>query len=182
MPYPGKISAASILDAASARLGRHGLESLSLRAVAADLGVVPNALYRYYASHDELLRALGDVAAARLLEHIKRGVGRRRGASAVRAMAEAYLSFTTTERDLHHVFLRKHDLPYADDAAYEELRGYCVDLVAACTGPRRAPDTFTALWSFLYGLSHLVDTGFAKSYNSRTVRYAVDGILLEASR
>jgi len=49
---------AEILAAARARLTSVGPGELSLRAVARDVGMVSSAVYRYYASRDELLTAL----------------------------------------------------------------------------------------------------------------------------
>jgi AcrR family transcriptional regulator len=49
---------ASILATASAHVAEHGAEGLSLRAVARELGMVSSAMYRYFASRDELLTAL----------------------------------------------------------------------------------------------------------------------------
>lgn len=47
-----------ITDSARARLSAEGAAALSLRAVARDLGMVSSAIYRYFASRDELLTAL----------------------------------------------------------------------------------------------------------------------------
>ena len=47
-----------ILTAARARLEQSGPGGLSLRAVARDVGMVSSAVYRYFASRDELLTAL----------------------------------------------------------------------------------------------------------------------------
>ncbi len=49
---------AEILAAARARLAESGPGELSLRAVARDVGMVSSAVYRYFASRDELLTAL----------------------------------------------------------------------------------------------------------------------------
>lgn len=49
---------AEILAAARAQLRQVGPGELSLRAVARDVGMVSSAVYRYYASRDELLTAL----------------------------------------------------------------------------------------------------------------------------
>jgi len=49
---------AEILAAARAQLGEVGPSQLSLRAVAREVGMVSSAVYRYYASRDELLTAL----------------------------------------------------------------------------------------------------------------------------
>jgi AcrR family transcriptional regulator len=47
-----------IKDEARRQLAAHGAQRLSLRAVARELGMVSSALYRYFASRDELLTAL----------------------------------------------------------------------------------------------------------------------------
>ncbi len=49
---------AEILAAASRQVAHTGASALSLRAVARELGMVSSALYRYFASRDELLTAL----------------------------------------------------------------------------------------------------------------------------
>ncbi len=49
---------AEILAAARSRLAEAGPGELSLRAVARDVGMVSSAVYRYFASRDELLTAL----------------------------------------------------------------------------------------------------------------------------
>lgn len=62
-----------IVDTARAHLATEGAASLSLRAVARDLGMVSSAIYRYFPSRDDLLtrlivdayNALGDAVDAR---------------------------------------------------------------------------------------------------------------------
>lgn len=49
-----------VLSAAFDRAGSSGLDSLTIRALAADLGVRPMAIYHYVASKEELLDALVD--------------------------------------------------------------------------------------------------------------------------
>lgn len=49
---------AEILAAARAQLAEHGAAGLSLRAVAREVEMVSSAVYRYFASRDELLTAL----------------------------------------------------------------------------------------------------------------------------
>ncbi len=47
-----------IIAEARRQLGQHGAAGLSLRAVARELGMASSAIYRYFASRDELLTAL----------------------------------------------------------------------------------------------------------------------------
>lgn len=62
---------AAILAAASKRLAKDGANDLSLRAVARDIGMVSSAVYRYFASRDELLTALIIEAYDSLGDHVE---------------------------------------------------------------------------------------------------------------
>ena len=62
---------ASILAAAARRVATDGAIDLSLRAVARDVGMVSSAVYRYFASRDELLTALIIEAYDSLGEHVE---------------------------------------------------------------------------------------------------------------
>ena len=56
---------ADVVDRAVAVLDAHGLDDLSMRKLAADLGVQPSALYHHFASKDALLAAVADELLAR---------------------------------------------------------------------------------------------------------------------
>lgn len=62
---------AAILAAASKRVAEDGANELSLRAVARDVGMVSSAVYRYFASRDELLTALIIEAYDSLGDHVE---------------------------------------------------------------------------------------------------------------
>jgi AcrR family transcriptional regulator len=49
---------AAIMKIAKRLIGKHGASGLSLRQVAREMGIVSSALYRYFATRDELLTAL----------------------------------------------------------------------------------------------------------------------------
>jgi len=48
MAYPAKTDRQAILSAALEQLTRNEMRALSLRGLAASLGIAPNALYRYF--------------------------------------------------------------------------------------------------------------------------------------
>jgi len=50
---------------------RHGWRKVSIAAVARKVGVVPSAIYRHYASKEEVLDAVLDLVAQRLLENVE---------------------------------------------------------------------------------------------------------------
>jgi len=65
-------------------LAEHGTDGLSLRAVARELGVVSSAVYRYFASRDDLLTALIIDAYNAVGEAAEHAAADHRGATAVR--------------------------------------------------------------------------------------------------
>ncbi len=76
---------AEIVETARRQLAEVGAASLSLRAVARELGMVSSAVYRYVASRDDLLTrliieaydSLGDVAETASAEHADQPAGQR---------------------------------------------------------------------------------------------------------
>jgi AcrR family transcriptional regulator len=85
-----------ILTAVRKAFERHGLEGLSLRSVAAKVGITPMAIYRHFKSKEALIDALvldaleewsARVAALRPL----------RGAAKVEQLSEAFLDFALRE-------------------------------------------------------------------------------------
>ncbi len=89
-----------ITASARRQLAEHGAAALSLRAVARDLGMVSSAVYRYFASRDDLLTALiiesydalGDAAEEAALASRRRAPRHRwvAVATAIRAWALAH--------------------------------------------------------------------------------------------
>jgi AcrR family transcriptional regulator len=64
---PPKLDRQDVLDAAVALLDDEGVDGVTMRRLAGRLGVSPMALYRHVGDHDELLLALVDRLAARLV-------------------------------------------------------------------------------------------------------------------
>ena len=56
------LSAGLIVDAATSLVGEHGAAGLSVRRLGAALGCDPTAVYRYFASMDALMLAVGGPA------------------------------------------------------------------------------------------------------------------------
>ena len=83
---------AAILGAASKRLAEDGANELSFRAVARDVGMVSSAVYRYFASRDELLTALIIEAYDSLGDHIEANVASTSGRPAAARWVDAALA------------------------------------------------------------------------------------------
>ena len=67
------LSAGVIVDAALALVGEHGAAGLSVRRLGAAIGCDPTAIYRYFASVDELFLAMGDRLIAHTIEGFEPG-------------------------------------------------------------------------------------------------------------
>ncbi|WP_208971232.1 TetR/AcrR family transcriptional regulator [Kineococcus rubinsiae] len=72
---------ADILEAARRQLAESGAAALSVRAVARELGLASSALYRYFATRDELLTALIVEAYGDLADAVEAAAAPRRGRS-----------------------------------------------------------------------------------------------------
>ncbi|WP_432570841.1 TetR/AcrR family transcriptional regulator [Kineococcus sp. SYSU DK005] len=72
---------ADILTAARRQLATSGAAALSVRAVARELGLASSALYRYFATRDELLTALIVQAYDDVADAVEAAVAPRRGRS-----------------------------------------------------------------------------------------------------
>src|ERR1700731_5156762 len=66
MPYPSKTDRQTILSAAVQDLAHGGIRDLSLRNLAASLGLAPNAIYRYFSDRSALEAPLANEAARQL--------------------------------------------------------------------------------------------------------------------
>jgi AcrR family transcriptional regulator len=67
------LSSDVIIDAALTLVGEHGAAALSVRRLGAAIGCDPTAIYRYFASIDELFLAVGDRLIARTLDGYRPG-------------------------------------------------------------------------------------------------------------
>lgn len=181
MPYPAKTSPEAIRRAALALLEREGEAGLTIRGVAAALGLAPNALYRHYAGHDALRAAVADDGTRALLDALRRAAVGRSGfesgpAAVVRAVAHAYLDFAHARPALYGLVMARHDHPVrvpatrsatsrttddvtgevtgdvTDDVAHDALWAFVVALLGPLTGPANVAAAAVALWGFLHGM------------------------------
>jgi AcrR family transcriptional regulator len=66
-PLTALISREAIIEAALRLVDEHGMAGLSIRRIAAELGVDGSSLYHYFASKDDIL----DAVAGRVLAHVR---------------------------------------------------------------------------------------------------------------
>jgi AcrR family transcriptional regulator len=122
---------AAILAAAADRLAADGADELSLRAVARDVGMVSSAVYRYFASRDELLTALIIQAYDSLGEHVEDCVRSTAGQPAAQRWVDAAMSVRAWALDHRNDYALIYGTP---------IRGYAApeDTVASGTRVSRA--------------------------------------------
>ena len=152
MPYPQKITAQAILAVALEHLERQSAATLSLRAIAADLQVAPNALYRYYADRSILLAAIAEEGTRALLHALQQASKDKEGVEAAQGMAVAYLTFAREHPELYNVIMSQPDQQENQQAAHEELWEYVVGVASEVVGRKKAFEAAVAFWGFLHGM------------------------------
>jgi AcrR family transcriptional regulator len=160
MPYPAKTSAEQILAAAVELLEREGQAGLSIRGLAAELHLTPNALYRYYRSREALLAAVAVHGAAPLLNSLNAAAGD------LNALAAEYMRFAFEHPALYDLYMTCDSLSAEHQGIYSQLWDLVVERLQPLAGPhsREAAITF---WAYLHGLvglerSGVYDTGEGK--------------------
>src|ERR1019366_7526611 len=87
MPYPSKTDRQTILSAAVKELAHSGIRDLSLRNIAASLGLAPNAIYRYFSDRRALEAALSSEAARQMELALRRAAEGCEPLTAIREMS-----------------------------------------------------------------------------------------------
>jgi AcrR family transcriptional regulator len=152
MSYPKKTSRETILEAAIGLIESNGVDELSMRSLAAQLGVTPNALYRYFASKQELEVAMADEAGKMMLAAMQKAVGTQLGLVAVRAVAKTYLKFARQRPALYALKMRYCKDENDEPDSHKQLWDAMLALVAGMQGPWPLEDLAVTLWAYLHGL------------------------------
>jgi AcrR family transcriptional regulator len=168
----------ALLDAGIALAREGGPDAVVLREATRRAGVVPNAAYRHFASHAELLEAVRQAALSAMaaamqaeLDRVpRRGAAAQRARAALRAIGMAYIGFAEREPGLFRTAFAsavpsvdRPRAPHAGTAAPEPFRllGAALDgLVDAGVLPlARRPRAEYLAWSAVHGFAMLVITG-----------------------
>ena len=154
MPYPSKTDRQTILSAAVQYLAHGGIRDLSLRNLAASLGLAPTAIYRYFSDRSALEAALANEAARQLESALRKAADGCEPVTAIREMSSAYIKFARDNRHLYGVMMSLH--PQEHDATFRQsLWTFTVEQVQRIAGPDRAAQASVALWAFLHGAATL---------------------------
>jgi AcrR family transcriptional regulator len=154
------------LISAANRLLENGAshESLSLRAVAREVGIAPTSIYLHFPDNTALLLAVYERHFADLADHLNQAIARHADpATRLRAAAEAYCQFAADHPDVYQVmFTVPGSASPPRHVPADERPGAAVvlavqNVIADCIGAGLLPpvDTYAAtvgLWADLHGL------------------------------
>jgi AcrR family transcriptional regulator len=175
-----------------------GPQAVVLREATRRAGVAPNAAYRHFSSHRDLLQAVRAAALSSLAVAIEAEivrVRRRKGSPAesaratLRAVGTGYLKFALTERGLFQTAFSTSDPVESDvDVAKTgksvlnpfQLLGSALDqMVEAGVLPReRRPGAEYLAWSAVHGLAILIIEGPLSSASDKEIRSLSERVLL----
>jgi AcrR family transcriptional regulator len=152
----------ALIDTAVKAIARHGVDSLSLRELAARSGVSPGAPYHHFASRSELLSSIAEEGFARLEARLiaARDAALDDASARLQALGLAYVSFAVSApgyfRVMFHGDAKSSGPTEAGLRAFHLLR----DAILACQEAGRAPKgDLTALvvlaWSAVHGFATL---------------------------
>jgi len=155
----------ALMDGALAVIRERGLESLSLREVAAAAGVSHAAPYHHFADKGALVRALGYEALLRLDERMAEAqvATGQDPAERLVAIGLAYVDFAV-ERPDYYAAMRSEEMreprPAEVPPAHGDTWGRLVAAVAACQAagslPQGDPVTLAVgMWALVHGLADL---------------------------
>lgn len=155
MSYPKKLSREAIIETALTHIEAHGLDALSMRTLATDLGVTPNALYRYFPSKTELSFALSDEAGRILLTELQVAVQGLGMLDAVRATAQAYLHFARTRPALYAIKMSHCKSGGEEPPSHAQVWAFVLSFTEGLDTRWDREDLALSLWAALHGLVEL---------------------------
>ena len=158
MPYPTKLTAEQILEAALTLFQIGGDEALSMRLLAERLGVRPSSLYRYYPDRDALLGALRDRAVRDLHAAVRRAVQGQTPEAAFVSAAQSYLDYARAYPHLYSLVLAPKAV-YSPSGPGKDLWEEVLAVVGALTGDPDDTAAAVAFWAFLHGFALLSGSG-----------------------
>jgi AcrR family transcriptional regulator len=159
MPYPAKTSSERVLAAALELLERGGEEALSMRTLAASLGLSASSLYRYFPNREALLSALGDESTRLLHAALVQASGGQGTKAALLRMSRRYLEFARARPALYDLVMAPRPPAEAGPGPGKDLWNFLLGVLGEVTGRLDDTAAAVALWSLLHGLVTLERAG-----------------------
>lgn len=159
MAYPSKTSAIQILEVALNMLRKDGLGALSMRTLAAELGVRASSLYRYFPDRSSIETGLAGIAAEGLRARMASAVDDLEGPTAMRAGAAAYRDYAHAEPALYDLLMGPGIPAEQVQSLGKPVWNLLLKLVGGVTDDPDDTTTAVAIWSFLHGYVALERSG-----------------------
>jgi AcrR family transcriptional regulator len=161
VPYPAKLTPATILREAQTLLDHGGPDALAMRPLADALGVRPGSLYRHFDSRAALLNQLAEHAADALRDDVTAAAHAQTPRAALDAIARAYLHFAHTRPHTYDLLMtpRPEQPPGIKTTAGKHLWNALLAHVGALSGNPDDTGHAVAYWTFLHGAASLQRSG-----------------------
>lgn len=172
-----------LVRAAARELSLRGAARFSLRAVARDVGVAPNAAYHHFANREDLLHELATDGFARLARTMEAAVAEADGAlPRLVATGTAYLAFARDHPAVFEVMFGsprprrpprdgEDDTVPAPDRILSRQLDECVAAGVLSAGRRDSAEAL--LWPAVHGLAVLQRDGMVASDSAAQERFLV---------
>ena len=137
---------------------------MSMRTLAARLGVRASSLYRHFPDRSSIEKALAIRAADQLLERMHQSVSGLSGERAVFAASRAYLDYATGDGAFYDIMMQSvviavpTETPVVHESS-KQLWDFFLSLISDATKLGDDADGAAALWSFLHGFAVLSRSG-----------------------
>ena len=152
----------ALIDTAVKAIAKHGVDSLSLRELAARAGVSPGAPYHHFASRDDLLSSIAEEGFQRLEARLiaARDAAPDDASARLEALGLAYVTFAVSApgyfRAMFHGDSKASGPTEAGLRAFHLLRDAIVACQEAGRAPRGDPTALVVLsWSAVHGFATL---------------------------
>lgn len=173
------------LQAAEQLVAAHGLAGLSTRKVVARIGYTVGSLYLVFRNLDDLIAQMNERTLDVLRERLQIAAAGRPPAAALRALAQAYITFALAETH-RWLALYQHRMPEGQSvpesfAAKVAQMFELVQRELALLGPQRPPADSAlaarALWSGVHGICILGLDRKLEAVGGRSIQEVTDSLL-----
>lgn len=173
------------LQAAEQLVAEHGLAGLSTRKVVARIGYTVGSLYLIFRNLDDLIAQMNERTLDVLRERLWTAAAGQPPAAAIRALAQAYITFALAET-YRWLALYQHRMPEGQSvpesfAAKVEQMFELVQRELALLGPQRPPEANAlaarALWSGVHGICILGLDRKLEAVGGRSIQAVTDSLL-----
>ncbi len=180
-----------LCEAAERLFAERGPDAVTMRQLAAELGVSPMTPYRYFQDKDDILAAVRTNAFTRFAEKLEAARDGATGAPAKgAAVGEAYVAFALEHPhsyklmfDLNQPNAEKYpDLVVAGRRAHETMTGYVQDALSEGLMGGDAEQIGLMFWASVHGAVVLELAGMLPPGGARKLQLALDSTLARGLR